>query len=96
MKWGFLDDDSGYFYCIIYTEPALFGIVFGGVLFFVLSVFLNWFVVGLLAFLVVMAFGIVVAYANHKWNKQVWPELMDAWDHSYICLLRCGECFEIR
>ena len=20
MKWGFLDDDSGYFYCIIYTE----------------------------------------------------------------------------
>ena len=19
MKWGFLDDDSGYFYCIIYT-----------------------------------------------------------------------------
>lgn len=70
------------------AEPALFGIVFGGVLFFVLSVFLNWFVVGLLAFLVVMAFGIVVAYANHKWNKQVWPELMDAWDHSYICLLR--------
>lgn len=20
MKWGFLDDDSGYFYCIIYNS----------------------------------------------------------------------------
>ena len=23
MKWGFLDDDSGYFYCIIYTDDAV-------------------------------------------------------------------------
>lgn len=31
MKWGFLDDDSGYFYCIIYTKlnPVRDSLCFG-------------------------------------------------------------------
>jgi hypothetical protein len=75
--------------------PIVASLMVGGLVFFLLDVFLGWFFAGLLVLLICLAFGCFMAYGDHLWNKKVWPKEMDEWYHSYICL-RCGECFEIR
>lgn len=44
--------------------------------------------------LVVVIFGIAgyKVYRNYKWNAEMWPQLMEQWHHSYVCL-KCGNHF---
>lgn len=38
--------------------------------------------------------GCILAYLAFQWNKSVFPQLIQDWEHSYICL-RCGARFKL-
>jgi hypothetical protein len=58
----------------------------GGIGDFILSVFVGWPRLGTICFDAFSAFGCDIACGTCPWNEFVWPQLMNEWRHSYVCL----------
>lgn len=65
-----------------------------GFLSVILQVLIKEILPNFLGFISIVAYllGPYMAYSNYKWNNEVWPELRDEWERSWVCL-KCNHRF---